>query len=73
MTLGIHLLEGKDVGEDLKQLSIATTTASGKLGKICSAASSVLWSVRYVIYHLLLLIIDLLHITTFTGNAQNFL
>lgn len=42
--LGIQLLEGKDVSEDLKQLSASTATAVGKLGKISSAASSVLWS-----------------------------
>jgi len=43
VALGIQLLEGRDVSEELKQLSTTATIAAGKLGKMCSAASSVLW------------------------------
>ena len=56
MALGIQLLEGRDVSEELKQLSTTATIAAGKLGKMCSAASSVLWSaaiVTYVVRHLI--------------------
>lgn len=43
MLIGVQLLEGRDIEDDLKLFSASISTGAVKLAKICSAASSVLW------------------------------
>jgi hypothetical protein len=43
MSLGIQLLEGKDITEEVRRLAQEHSVGANKLGKICPAVATLLW------------------------------
>lgn len=43
MSLGIQLLEGKDIADEVRRLAQDHSVGANKLGKICPAVATLLW------------------------------
>ncbi len=43
MSLGIQLLEGKDIAAEIRRLAQDHSVGANKLGKICPAVATLLW------------------------------